>query len=74
MGSRRVSEDMVQVAERSVMLKGKERLPSWLPAPMLIHSANHFMQDFPRFLMGVKSEGEAQDQTRQMVSQVGYNR
>lgn len=75
LGSKRVSEDRVQVAERGVMLKGKdESLPGWLPAPKLSHSANRLMQDFPGFLMGVKSEDEAQDQTRQMVSQVGYNR
>lgn len=75
LGCRRVSEDMVQVAERGVMLKERMRdyQAGFLP-PKLSHSANHLMQDFPGFLMTVKSEGEAQDKTRQMVSQIGYNR
>lgn len=57
------------------MLKRKdERLLGWVPAPKLSHHANCWMQDFPGYLIGAESEGEAQDQTRQMVSQVGCNR
>lgn len=74
-GSRRVSEDSLQGAESGAMLKGMdERMLGCVPAPKLSYKANHLMQYFLEYLMGVDSEGEAQAQTRQTVSQVGCNR
>ena len=57
------------------MLKGKdERLPGWIPAPKLSRDADSLMPDFPGHLLGVESESEAQDQTREMVIKVGWKR
>lgn len=57
------------------MLKGNdERLPGWIPAPESSQDANSLMPDFPGHLLGVESEGEAQNQTREMVIKVGWKR
>ena len=75
LGSGRVSEDSLEVAERGAMLKGKdERMSGWVPATKLSYNANHLVQYFLEYLMGVESEGEAQAQTRQTVSHVKFNR
>ena len=57
------------------MLRGNdERLPGWIPAPKPSRDANSLTPDFPGHLLGVESEGEAQDQTREMVIEVGWKR
>ena len=63
-----IQEGTVAMWGWGATLKGKdERLPGWIPAPKLSRDADSLMPDFPGHLLGVESEGEAQDQTREMV-------
>lgn len=55
--------------------RGKdERLPGWIPVPKLSRDAYSLTPDFPGHLLGMESDGEAQDQTREMVIEVRWKR